>query len=294
MNRFSRVVAGIGVTILAATVAACSGGSFVIANVPTYFGSYRRVADLPYGPGPRQKLDVYSPKGAGQHPVVVFFYGGSWTAGEKSQYRFVGAALAERGFVAVLPNYQLYPAAKFPGFMADGAGAVAWVQKHAPEFGGDPERIVLMGHSAGAHMAALLALDSRYLISAGAKPGAIIGLVGLSGPYALDPNTDTLRATFPAPYTLADWRPVQFVSDRSPPTLLLHGVRDSVVSVSHAEKLRDALLAHNVRVETQLYPDRGHTDTLASFALVARRRTPALQETINFLQSVTRQSGPSH
>ena len=284
----------VGTLILTATLAACSGASFFFANAPTYLGSYRRVSDLPYGPGARQKLDVYSPKGAGQYPVVVFFYGGSWTAGQKSQYRFVGAALAERGFVAVLPDYRLYPEAKFPEFVADGASAVAWVQKHATQFGGDPERIVLMGHSAGGHMASLLALDSRYLINAGANPESIVGLVGLSGPYALDPNTDTLRATFPAPYTPADWRPVQFVSDRSPPTLLLHGVKDSVVSVAHAEKLRDALLAHHVRVETQLYSDRGHADTLASFALVARRRTPALEQTISFLQSVSGQKHPSH
>ena len=278
--------------VLGTTLAACSGASFFIANAPTFLGSYRRVLDRPYGPDARQRLDVYSPREAGKHPVVIFFYGGSWTMGGKSQYRFVGAALAARGFVAVIPDYRLYPAVKFPQFMEDGASAVAWAQAHASEYGGDPNRLVLMGHSAGAHMAALLALNDAYVTKAGVRQGSIIGLVGLSGPYALDPNSDTLRATFGPPYTPADWQPVQFASDRSPPTLLLHGLHDRVVYVSHTEKLRDALMAHNARVETHLYPDRGHADTIASFALVPRRRTPALEQTISFLRSVTGQGDP--
>jgi acetyl esterase/lipase len=293
MTRLLRGAAGICMAILTATLAACSGASSFAANAPTYFGSYRRVTDLPYGHDPRQRLDVYSPKDSGRHPIVIFFYGGSWTSGEKSNYRFVGAALAARGFVAVLPDYRLYPAVTFPGFVDDSANAVAYVQAHANEFGGDPDRLVLMGHSAGAHMAAMLALDNRYLTKAGVRPGSVVGLVGLSGPYALDPDTDTLRATFPQPTTPADWQPVQFVSDHSPPTLLLHGLTDKVVYVSHTEKLRDAMLAHKVRVETHLYPDRGHADTIASFCLVGRSRTPALQETIAFLQAVTQQSGQS-
>jgi acetyl esterase/lipase len=294
MIRLSGGAARIGLMILAVTLAACSRASFFVANAPAYFGSYRQVDGLPYGQDPRQKLDVYSPGDTAKHPVVIFFYGGSWTAGERSHYRFVGAALAARGFVAVLPDYRLYPAAKFPLFIEDGANAVAWVQAHVSEFGGDPDRLVLMGHSAGAHMAAFLALNDTYLTKVGVRPGSIVGLVGLSGPYALDPNSDTLRATFGKPYTPADWQPVQFASDRSPPTLLLHGLDDTVVNPAHAEKLRDALMAHKVRVETHLYPDRGHIDTIASFALVRRHRTPSLDETIDFLRSVTAQSGPSH
>jgi acetyl esterase/lipase len=295
MNTLSGgAAARIGAMILAATLAACSRASFVIANAPTYFGSYRQAAALQYGQDPRQMLDVYSPEDAAKHPVVIFFYGGSWTAGERSDYRFVGAALAARGFVAVLPDYRLYPAVKFPRFVEDGAKAVAWVQIHASEFGGDPDRLVLMGHSAGAHMAAFLALNDTYLAKAGVRPGSIVGLVGLSGPYALDSNSDTLRATFGKPYTPADWQPVQFASDRSPPTLLLHGLADTVVHPAHAEKLRDALMAHKVHVETHLYPDRDHTDTIASFSLAKRRRTSSLDETIKFLRSVTSQSGQSH
>ena len=274
-------------------VTGCSGAGFFVANAPTVFGSFQRAKDLAYGSGPRQGLDVYYQSNTRDRPVVIFWYGGSWTQGEKSRYKFVGAALAERGFVAVLPNYRLYPEVKFPEFIADGAHAVAWAERHAREFGGDPHKIVLMGHSAGAHMAAFLALNAAALTQGGAEPHDIVGLVGLSGPYALDPNSDTLRTIFAAPYALSDWQPVRFVSPHSPPTLLIHGQDDKIVAIAHAEKLRDALRQQGVRVETDFYAGKGHSDTVASFSLAARKRTPALERSVAFIESVTGKSGPS-
>jgi acetyl esterase/lipase len=294
MTKLPGISVTLGALIVSVTVAACSGASYFAANAPAAFGSFKRVTDLPYGPSPRERLDVYSPKDAMNRPVVIFWYGGSWAMGKKSQYRFVGAALAERGFVTVIADYRLYPEVRFPQIMDDGANAVAWVQKHAQEFGGDPNRLVLMGHSAGAHMAALLALNDAYILKAGVRPNSVVGLVGLSGPYALDPNTDSLRAIFGPPSTEADWQPVQFASEHSPPTLLLHGLADDVVYSAHAQKLLDALGRHHARVESHFYSKRGHADTVASFSLIARGRTPALAQTIAFLESVTAQSDPSH
>jgi acetyl esterase/lipase len=273
--------------VLIGTLVGCSGFSFFVANAPASFGSFKRSNDLPYGPDARQRLDVFSPKNAANRPIVVFFHGGTWSAGRKSQYAFVGATLASRGYVTVIPDYRLFPQVRFPLFIDDGASAVAWVQQHAREIGGDPDRVVLMGHSAGAHTAALLALNPAYLERAGARPAGIVGLVGLSGPYALDPDTEQLRTIFAAPYSAAEWQPVRFASAQSPPTLLLHGSADKVVSVMHTVVLRDTLSAHGASVETHLYPNRGHADTIASFTLVARLRTPALEQTLQFLQRVT-------
>lgn len=283
-----RAAARSAAAVLFAALVGCSDLSFFIANAPVSFGSLARAKDIAYGQDPRQRLDVFSPKQADNLPIVVFFYGGTWTMGRKSHYAFVGAALASRGFVTVIPDYRLYPQVRFPAFIDDGARAVAWVQEHAREFGGDPKRIVLMGHSAGAHTAAMLALNDGYLERAGADPRSIVGLIGFSGPYALVPDTDTLHAIFGSPYTPEDWQPVQFASSRSPPTLLLHGMADKVVYVMHAEKMRDALLSRGAEVETHLYPDRGHAATIASFALIARFRAPALAQTVAFLQRVTK------
>jgi hypothetical protein len=130
-------------------VCGCTSLSFLVANSATLTGRYDRSTNRSYGPESRQKLDVYSPKDANDRPVVVFFYGGSWTAGSRGLYRFVGAALAERGIVTVLPDYRLYPQVKFPLFVDDGALAVAWVQQHAHEFGGDVRSLCAGAEFAG-------------------------------------------------------------------------------------------------------------------------------------------------
>jgi acetyl esterase/lipase len=271
---------------LVAALTACSSLTFLVANAPVPFGSFKRLNDIAYGTDARQHLDVFSPR-SGTHPVAVFFYGGSWTSGQKSQYAFVGAALAAHGYVTVIPDYRLYPQVRFPEFLADAAQAVAWTRHHAHEFGGDPNQIILMGHSAGAHMAAMLALDPGYLTNAQVPMSSIVALIGLSGPYALVPDSDVLRAIFNTPYVPQDWQPVRFASKQAPPTLLLQGLDDAVVSPSHTRKMRDALQSYNVAVETHFYPKRGHADTIASFSLAARFRTPALHDTVAFLGRVT-------
>jgi acetyl esterase/lipase len=268
-------------------VCGCRSTEFMLANAPALFARIDRHIDLPYGTDPRQQLDVYAPRGAHGRPVVIFWFGGYWTGGSKAEYRFVGSTLAQQGFVAVLPEYRLFPQVSFPLFDEDGARAVAWVEEHAGEFGGDPSRIVLMGHSAGAHTAAFLALNQAFLERFGAQAHSIVGLVGLSGPYALVPDTDVLRATFPAPYTERDWQPVAFVTAGAPPVLLLHGQNDTDVLPRQAIELRDALKRQGVRAELHLYPHRGHGSTVASFALMARWSTPAVRDTTAFIKSVT-------
>jgi acetyl esterase/lipase len=303
MLNLSRLATRLAIAVTAGLLSACSAITFGIANAPASFGPFERKADLAYGPEKRQKLDVYVPNTEGpadvalaNRPVVIFWYGGSWQGGSKSDYRFVGAALAERGFITVLPDYRLYPEVKFPDFLDDAAHAVAWVQEHAQEFGGDPRRVVLMGHSAGAHTAAYLALNRDFLAKRGAKPEWIVGLVGLSGPYALAPNTRALNRIFAAPWGESDWQPVRFVTAKAPPTFLAHGLSDSIVSVRQAEQLRDALQAKGVRVETELYPDKGHAATVAGFSKPARGTAPTLDETVAFLGSLTStstaQTGP--
>ena len=298
MLTLRKLIARAGILTLAAVSSACASLSFLAANIPASFGAYQRTADIAYGSDKRQRLDVYVPKQEGTaeqqgvaasgaaRPVVIFWYGGSWQMGSKSEYKFVGAALAERGFVTVLPDYRLYPQVKFPDFLDDAAKAVVWVQQHAQEFGGDPRRIVLMGHSAGAHTAAYLALNREFLLKAGVKPEGIVGLVGLSGPYALAPNTRALHTIFGKPYTEADWQPLRFVTRQSPPAFLAQGLNDTVVSPRQTEQLRDALRAQGVRVEAELYPDRGHADTVASISIPARHRAPVLDDATKFIETV--------
>lgn len=308
MLTITRFLFRAGAACVAALAAGCTQLSFAVANVPAAFGPYHRSTGIAYGTERRQKLDVYVPNDASgtPRPVVIFWYGGSWDSGDRGSYRFVGAALASQGLVTVLPDYRLYPGAKFPVFLDDAANAVAWVDQHAREFGGDPRRIVLMGHSAGAHMAAFLALNREFLKAHGARPDHIVGLVGLSGPYILAPNTPVLHTIFAKPYTEADWQPARFVSSEAPPTFLAHGMDDTLVSVKQTETLRDAMRAHHVRVEAELYPGVGHADTVAALSIPGRGRAPVLDQAVKFIRSVTStpaaapawpgtlQSDPSH
>jgi acetyl esterase/lipase len=270
-------------------LSACSAASFGIANFPARFAHCERTANVPFGPATWQRADVYQPlRTTGPVPVIVFWYGGAWTEGNKDEYRFVGTALASLGFVAVLPDYRVYPEVKFPAFLDDAAAAVAWVQSHAAQFGGDPHRIVLMGHSAGAHMAAMLAINHAYLRRAGVDTHNIAGLIGLSGPYELVPNTATLYAIFDAPYTPHDWQVLPYVSSDAPPTLLIQGASDRLVRVSNTLHLGDALRQKNVPVQVVVYPHRGHGDTVAALSWAARFRSPTLADIDGFMHTLNK------
>jgi acetyl esterase/lipase len=266
----------------------CTALSFGVANLPSYFSRIQRTAGVAFGADARQRLDIYRPatSDTAARPVIVFWYGGNWTSGARQDYRFVGVALAQLGYLVVLPDYRLYPQVRFPQFLDDGAQAVAWVQRHVADYGGDPHRIVLMGHSAGAYMAAMLALNRRYLMQAGADPQRIVGLIGLSGPYGLTPNTTTLHQIFRAPFTPQDWQVLPYVSEEAPPALLLHGRSDKLVWASNTEQLGAALRAAGARVDITIYDDRGHVDTLAALSVPARRRAPVLRQIADFMRAL--------
>ena len=266
----------------------CSSLSFAVVNLPTHFAEVRRDTDLAFGPEARQRLDVYRPPASspGSHPVIVFCYGGTWTSGSREHYRFVGTTLAKHGYVVVIPDYRLYPAVRFPAFVEDFALAVAWTQRHIDQYGGDSHRIVLMGHSAGAQMAALVALDPQYLVKAGADPTRIAGLIGLSGPYELTPNSTVLNTIFAAPYGPQDWQPIRHVSPRAPPTLLIHGSHDRIVWLSNSQHMASALRAAGASVQLHVYPGRGHATTVGALSWVLRARAPTLQDIDAFMRQL--------
>jgi acetyl esterase/lipase len=244
-----------------------------------------RVPDIAFGEGARRKMDLYAPreKVTGPAlPLIVFWYGGAWQTGDRDDYRFVGAALAARGAVTVLPDYRLYPEVRFPDFLRDAAAAVARAQAEAVRYGADPRRTVLAGHSAGAYIAAMLAVQPAYLREAGVDPQTIAGFVGLSGPYAIEPNTDALHTIFDSVAKSQDYQVVRQVMDSAlPPALLVHGTADDTVRVSHTEKMFAALQAAQVTVERRLIPDRKHVDTVAALSRPGGFRIPDLLQQVS-------------
>jgi len=267
---------------LLAPLAACSPLGVVNSFIPEE--GYRVERGLAYGDHPRQRLDVYVPEGiSSAMPVVVFFYGGSWESGVRERYLFAAQALASAGAVVVIPDYRLWPEVKFPTFVEDGAAAVAWVQERIGAFGGDPARIAVAGHSAGAHIAALVVLDRSYLEAAGGDPTQIDALVGIAGPYDFLPIRDgTVKKIF-AVEDIAATQPITFARAGAPRALLLHGADDRTVLPANSERLAAALEREGSAAEVRIYHGIGHIEIAAALAAPFRWLAPTRADILAFL-----------
>lgn len=244
-------------------------------------------ADIEFDAHRALALDIYAPRDAHAAPVVVFFYGGSWLGGERGWYRFVGQALAAHGVIAVIPDYRKLPEVELPGFMRDAARAVGWVHAHIAAYGGDPQRLYLMGHSSGGHIAALLATDPRWLAAQGLLPSDLAGCIGLAGVYAFlpaDVGDDEMLGAFGT--TPAQWRaaePIAYVVGQEPPMLLLSGTDDDEVDPDNSRVFAAALRARGDRVELHLYPEIGHSRILLALARPRDAHAPTLHDVLAFI-----------
>lgn len=288
MKKNLLVAAGRLMTAFCAVVslAACSPASLLNVFVPSE--GYKVEKSLAYGDDARHKLDLYIPAESEEPlPVIVFFYGGSWDSGNRQDYLFMGEALASQGFLVAIPDYRIFPNVRFPAFVEDGALALRWLTDDVGKFGGDPEKIIMMGHSAGAHIAALLVFDERYLRAQGLKAEDFQAFVGLSGPYAFDPLAyDSTEEIFATAEDADEARPVTFVSGKSIPVLLLHGGNDTTVLPINSQKLAEKVRSEGGKSEYREYPGTGHASMVLSFAAPFRSDAPIYAETIAYLKSL--------
>ncbi len=270
---------------LAAGLGGCSPADLLNATVSDDDVSDTR--DVRYAPGERHTLDVYRPRSTGGGlPLVVFIYGGGWTAGDKGMYGFVARPLARRGMVVVVPDYRLSPQVAYPTFLQDNAAAVAWAFAHARELGADPDRVVLMGHSAGAFNVAMLALDLRWLAAAGVDRGRVAGVVGLAGPYRFLPSRDPdVIPVFGADNTPAH-EPYAFADGRGPPMFLAAGTEDTIVMPRNTTELAARTRERGGRVTSKLYPGVGHIGLITAFAPVFQGRAPVLDDVTAFVRGL--------
>lgn len=236
---------------------------------------------IEFGPLPRHRLDIYAPRrpptGSNDMPVALFLYGGTWRRGCRSCYGFVGAALAARGIATAVADYRLFPEVRWPAFQEDAALAFRQVRRELGDAGRRP--VAVIGHSAGAHIAALLATDPRWL---GADlPDA---LVAISGPYDFEPtHWPTTREVFATARSINEPRPTAHVGPHVPPALLIHGADDTVVEARNVAALAQAWRRHGRPVETRILPGVDHRGTITAFARPFRRRAPVLDLTVAFL-----------
>jgi acetyl esterase/lipase len=253
--------------------------------VPKDAGGGRVAAGVAYGEGPRRQLDVYAPRTVGKgRPVVIFFYGGSWNSGTRNGYGFVGRALAARGYVTMIPDYRLVPEVRYPAFLEDGAASVRWAAAHASDYGGDPNKMVLVGHSAGAYIAAMLAVDERWL---GRDYTRIRGFAGLAGPYDFRPfDVPASREAFGRWTKVEETQPVTWAGAGAPPTLLLVGEDDRTVLPRNSEALAGKLRAAGVPARIVRYRGLGHVGVLTAIARPLRGSGPVLNDIARFVDEV--------
>lgn len=223
---------------------------------------------LRYGPDGRHRLDLTLPREVTPRtPLLVFFHGGSWQVGSRRDYAFLARAFAAEGIAVALPDYRLWPQARWPDFVEDGAAALAWLRA-AGEAPRGP--LFVMGHSAGGFIAAALALDPRWLGEAGRA--ALAGGVLVSAPIAWQPEDEPIRSIFAA----APGGRIAAVPDAAglagaPPLLLLHGTADTVVGPFHSERLAEAVSRAGGTARLHLVPGAGHIAPMVALAEPARR-----------------------
>ena len=266
--------------ILLLAVAGCSPADLLNATVSA--AGSTETMNVAYMPGLRGTLDIYKPAHAGG-PLVIFLFGGSWTSGDKSTYPFVARPLAARGAVVVVPNYRLYPEVRFPAFLDDNARAVAWAIAHAAELGADPHSIFVVGHSAGAYDALMLATDPAYLARAGTSRDCLAGVVGLAGPYDFLPSNDPDVIPVFGPANIPANQPVAFADGHNPPLLLLAGTDDTIVMPRNTTSLAQHVQAAGGPVESRLYPGIGHIGLITAFAPIFAARAPVLDDVWSFI-----------
>ena len=264
---------------LAGFLSGCSPATLLNATVPRT--GYTLQPDIAYGPRPRHKLDLYRPdKPRADGKAVIFFYGGSWDSGSKSDYLFVAQALTASGYTVVIPDYRIYPEVRFPAFVEDGAQAVRWTSDRVGS-----NKLFVMGHSAGAHIALLLMTNTPYLAAAGVDRVLLRGVIGLSGPYDFLPLTSAKLIDIFGSANNPDMEAITFAKAPLPPALLIHGTADDTVYPRNSEHMAAAWRKAGAPIELKLYPGVGHVDVVASFADLLEARAPARADVLAWLDA---------
>lgn len=268
----------IGIALLLAIRA---NGPMVLNTIDRITGGSRDVelvAQAQFGPEAAQKLEVFADQSASARdpkPVLLFIHGGSWKNGDPSDYTFVARALVPEGFIVINAGYRLHPDAVYPAMLEDAASAIAWAHGNIAELGGDPNNIILAGHSAGAYNTAMSALNQEWLAKEGIEEKVVTGVIGLAGPYDFYPFTSqSTRDSFGHIDDPNLTQPVNFASSSAPPMLLLHGEVDDVVKPRNSRALAKRLADTGAEVEAKFYPNLNHNDLIIALASPWRSQRP--------------------
>lgn len=266
----------IGVVVM---VSACGSLITAAANFPSRFSDQIATTDIDFGSDYGSKLDVYTPKDdTPTHPVIVFFYGGAWETGSKEGYLFAADAFTQKGYVVVIPDYVKYPKVKYPVWQEEAAKAVAWTHNNINKYKGDASNLFVAGHSAGAHIGAILATDGQYLAMVDGSRKWIKAFAGLAGPYDFTPDEPDYIAMFGPPERYPLMQVTNYIDGKQPPMLLLWGKKDTVVGEVNITKLKAALDKKGGEYKVKYYDGVDHIDIVAALTRIERGNAPVVED----------------
>lgn len=294
------LVAAIALGAIALQVAIARDGPAVLSaldRIASGTGEAELKATISTGDHPQQKLIVWGPRGNVQddekRPVLLFVHGGSWRSGDPASYDFIARAFVPKGFVVVLAGYRLGENGKYPAMLEDTAAAIGWTHRNIAQYGGDPDRIVIAGHSAGAYNVVMTALEDRWLAREGLDPRDIAGVVGLAGPYDFYPfDSDSTKAAFGEADEPEATQPIAHIRKDAPPILLIHGEKDTLVKPRNTRVLAQKLEAAGASVTVRLYPEMEHNDPLIALAAPWRGNRDVVDLIAGFALEASAKGGP--
>ena len=248
------------------------------------------IKDLQYGREPGQALDIYLPSDGHRGNQLVFIHGGSWNSGSKEEYAYLGSAMAAFGVACAVVGYRLFPQVRYPGFVEDIAHATAWLRRDGLRYGFTDGPVFLMGHSAGAHIASLVALDPRYREAANLGPDAVAGVIGLAGVYRFRPETSPLYEDI---FAIAEpgyesVKPINYVGESQVPILMLHGEEDDVIGIKNARQMEQAASNAGHRVKLHPQPGYGHIKPIFDFLPFMPNHQKTMALLLSFMSEVSK------
>ncbi len=284
MKKYKSLIHILGLMLLMSILTSCVNAGLRVINKLGKSGEFQVITDVAYGDNAENKLDIYIPTSKPIKATIVFFYGGCWgncTDYTKSDYLFVADTLSKQGYAVVIPNYRQYPDVKFNAIIQDATLAVKWSIEHIKEYGVEDDQLFLMGHSSGAHIAAMLTDNEQFL---GNQLSHIKGFVGLAGPYDFYPFTDDYMYDLFSPENdYFNALPINFVNGNEPPHLLLHGLKDNTVFLHNPNNLEKKLQANSVEVKKILLEKISHAKILVSISKPFRKNSPVLKHIVKFV-----------
>lgn len=277
--------AGLGAAaiVLGLTLAACSPQNTL--NTLTSTGGLNVTQNVRYGPAPRNVMDVYAPENVRNAPVVLFIHGGSWEGGDKDGHRFVGESLARAGYVTGVMNYRLAPEHRYPDYVQDAAAALKVLRDNAQKYGGSPDNLFVMGHSAGGFNAVEVVDNARWLREVGVPITAVRGVIGVAGPYSYDFRDFSSKVAFPVGGNPDDIMPDRHVRPDAPPNLLLVAANDTTVDPYNAVNMEAALRKAGVPVTRTVLPGLNHITVIAAMARPLTFLGKTRQQVIDFIEA---------